>query len=129
MAQRIACEKIDNIQWSGGPKTCFMNRTTSIHSTGTTIASTRDGGIEVLMFDGNKKIFYLPKNSYQNFPNLMQYSAWSCSIKSISKDNFKNLSKLKMLYLNLNQIERINSDTFVDLPSLEQVFLRNNFSF
>lgn len=77
----------------------------------------------------NKHIFYLPTNLDESFPDLIEIKAFSCNVKSIHKKNFKNLRKLKGLYLNNNQIEKISTNTFEDLQSLERLFLSKSKSF
>lgn len=56
---------------------------------------------------GNKKIKFLPLNVDKLIPNLVAYSASHCTIKTILKDNFKNLNKLKEPHLRDNHIEKI----------------------
>lgn len=76
-----------------------------------------------LSFYSNKQISFLPVQVDVTFPKLVGYSAGSCSIKTISKTNFKNLRNLKDLSLRMNQIETIENDTFEDLIALEVLWL------
>lgn len=71
----------------------------------------------------NKKIRFLPENPADKFPNLKLYRPYSCSIEEISKVNFKDLRKLRKLYLDNNAIRKVASDTFEDLTSLEYLSL------
>lgn len=109
-------------------KTSFVLTTTTINKPNVIIAP-GDESIKGLRIDYNNKIFYLPIKVGENFPNLLGYSAYSCSIKDISRANFYGLSKLKFLSLGSNRIEKIASDTFSDLTDLERLALRKNSFF
>lgn len=99
-------------------KICYMDVTTTIDTYGDTI-SPRKTEPMALKFELNKKIFYLPTNLHQTFPQLKFYYASDCSIKSVTKENFKSLAKLTMLNLSANKIKTFKVDTFDDLKSLE----------
>lgn len=96
-----------------------MKETTTINTTGTIFTTPRDESIETISFALNKKIQFLPENTGEIFPNSIAMSAGNCSVKSISRINFKGLQKLLGLYLFSNLIEQIESNTFHDLLSLE----------
>lgn len=108
-------------------KTCLMNVTTAIVSIGSQIAVNEDQETKTLIFHGNKKIYFLPKNIYRNFPDLIEIDASKCSIKIVSRENFKKLEKLKKLSLQNNEIEKVQKNSFEDLLSLEVLDLRKNF--
>lgn len=103
-AKTVSCEDFGDFDF-GQPieavKTCWMEPTTAIDEPGTMI-STRDGTVRGLNLSNNKKIFYLPDNVTETFPNLEGYEAWECSVKEISKQNFQGLTKLKVLSLQNN---------------------------
>lgn len=122
---KIECETVTNYHWIdvGDRKSCFMNETTEIDSNRFTIVAPRDSTIEGLYFHKNKRIFYLPVNVHQKFPELEVLTASYCSVKQISKNNFKNLKELKFLWLESNQIKTIPRDTFEDLQSLQKLEL------
>lgn len=107
-------------------KTCFMYYSTAIDSPGIVI-STRDSDVGGLDFAVNKKVRFLPERVAESFPNLVGYTAWSCSLTEIYKTNFKNLINLRKLDLGENQIEKISSNTFEDLRSLEKLDLSKKF--
>lgn len=130
----LPCESIAKFSWWGNPhKTCHMNDSTTVTAPEFSISSTTDAAIELLNLNGNRKIAYLPKHVDEKFPGLLIYDAGSCSVQSISKQNFKNMKKLKRLFLGFNQIERIPSDTFSDATALLEVALGKyshcNFSY
>jgi hypothetical protein len=75
----------------------------------------RDGSILGLNLSQNKKVSFLPVRAVEAFPNLLGYSAWGCLIKTIFKEYFARLTKLKRLALHENQIVKINSGVFEDL--------------
>lgn len=77
-----------------------------------------DDSVQFLSLLFNKKIFFLPVNVSQSFPNLLIYHAGHCSIETIKKINFEAMSTLRWLFLDGNQLERIDSDTFDDLTDL-----------
>lgn len=126
-AKEIECEQFGNhsFWWAysiHSLKTCFMNGKTTIGESSVKI-STRDETELGLSLDGNQKVFHLPIEVAESFPNLQGYSAGGCSIKDISRENFKNLSKLKSLWLDGNQIRKIWEDTFDDLVEVERISL------
>lgn len=96
-----------------------MYGATTIDSVETTMTSSRDETIHGLTFNVNKKILFAPLEVAISFPNLAGYSLYSCSIKTVAKRHFKDLVKLRALWLARNQIKEIASDTFDDLVSLE----------
>lgn len=100
-----------------------MTGSTIIDSQGFRIASAKNETIGGLDFELNKNVSFLPVYVNEAFPDLVTFFASSCSIKTISKENFRNLSKLKVLCLNNNQIEIIQNDVFKDLTSLERLTL------
>lgn len=127
--KNIFCENFDSREvgqiWKV-VKSCNMNELTVIKSDGFLIASPRDEDVEEMLFDKNEQIAFLPENTDKKFRNIVSYSAWTCSLKSISKIYFKNLVKLRRLALDMNKIETIDADTFEDLKSLQWLFLNNN---
>lgn len=100
-----------------------MNESTTINSTGFSISSSKDNNVKGFYSYRNDKIEFLPENFAEKFPNLVVIWASRCSIKKVSKKNFRNLRKLRGLDLDKNQIERIESDTFDDLIELEELHL------
>lgn len=96
---------------------------TVINDIGFLITSPRNDSIGGLYFLNNKKVEYLPENTAEKFPNLKILHAQGCSIKSVSKQNFKNLKTLRYLTLRDNEIQKIESDTFLDLVALEKLYL------
>lgn len=123
----MKCEKVDDFKWDesfiGQSRTCFMNETTSIDSTGVRNRTPKDDNTRGIVFDHNKKIEYLPDGSALSFPGLVGFSADNCAIKSVSYDNFKFMDKLLYLNLRRNRIEKIDQDSFSDLTSLMQLVL------
>lgn len=102
--------------------TCQMEKITKIDGMDATIAET-NYSILGLSFYTNKKVFYLPVDVAERFPNLVAYDASECAIKKISKANFVGLEKLRSLALVENHIEKIYSNTFEDLVELEYLWL------
>lgn len=129
--KKVPCQSINtNRDWgSGNKKTCWMRESTIIDTRGFTIASAKDKNIFGLDMAFNKNIFFLPVNVYEQFPNLVGLDAGVCSIKTIFKENFKNLNKLKILILHHQPIETIPNNVFEDLVSLELLWLRKEYLF
>lgn len=123
----LTCESVSNGDWTGtvngARKTCWMFETTAIDSTGYTFSSTTESAVEAMSFKHNKKIEFLPENVAAVFPNLLAWDAKNCSIKTISKENFKELDKLLVLVLMGNQIATIFRGTFDGLVSLKALEL------
>lgn len=121
--KKVFCENNIHHVLSTNAKTCYMDTKTKIGSRGFRISSQRSDAVKELVFTNNTNIYYLPNNAAGKFPEMTEYKAGDCSIKKISKLNFKGLTKLKQLFLNNNQLRTIESETFEDLINLEQVFL------
>lgn len=124
-AKEIVCESVYVGNWSSVNKTlktCGLKGTTSINKKDVTI-SNHDDSVQGMTFSTNKHINFLPVRVYQNFPNLIAYGAENCSIKDVSNDNFKGLTKLRALTLSFNQIKTVPFDTFEDLEGLERLVL------
>jgi hypothetical protein len=131
-AQRnVSCEQTENHHWAVDKvhlQTCFI-RHQIINARDFTISSSRDEKVTGIWFDWNKNCFNLPVNVAEKFPNLEGFSAERCSLKSIEKENFKGLKKVKLLWITHNLIEMIQSDTFEEMPELTRIYLRKKKTF
>lgn len=116
-----SCDKIENKEWNihGTFKTCFMPETV-IDSDDFLITSDQDETIEGFNAGGKGK---LQQNIGAKFPNLVVLDAESCSIKNITKEDFRGLHKLRQLRLDNNEIETIDDDTFGFIPAVEYILL------
>lgn len=124
LSKEVKCETIAvESDWPTLINLCNMTKTTSIPSKDYTISSEPDANMGIIRFDNNKKISYLPTKIAEKFPNVNKIYASSCSIKEVSNENFKSLSKLKALFLGNNEITKINKNTFEGLTSLEALGL------
>lgn len=128
--REIPCEKFDMTSWENLGKllTCDMEGEKRIDTPYFKISSPRQGNVQAITFGNNKKIDYLPLDTFKTYPNLLVFGAWNCSIKSIHKGNFQYLDRLKIIFLHHNQLETINSDTFEDLLNLEFLSLGKSWS-
>lgn len=115
----ISCEKIEQ---GNDVKLCYLDKTTSINSNDTTIA-TKDDSVKGIFMQYNEKIRYLPVGVHKKFSKLEKYFAAECSIQAISKENFEKLTKLQEIWLTTNEITKVKSDTFQGLSSLKIVKL------
>lgn len=100
-----------------------MPSSISIDMPGLKLSSVENKAVGAIFINNNKKIEFLPNNVYESFPQLVVLKASFCSIRSIGKQNFKNLHKLKRLNLDGNQITKILDDTFEGLEALEYIDL------
>lgn len=98
-------------------------RSTVIDSKDFLITSDRDVTVEYFNAEDNMKNEYLPTNIGETFPNLLGLNAHNCSIKEITRENFRGLNKLRTLILANNQIETIEDDTFDFIPAVRGIFL------
>lgn len=96
---------------------------TAITSNDFLITTARDDSVEGFYAEDNKKLVYLSTNLGEIFPNLIGVHASNCSIKTISKETFKGLNKLRELQLGSNQIAEIGDDYFDHIPSVEKIVL------
>lgn len=119
LTYEVSCESI--IKYSFLPKTlaCVMDETTVISSPGGTIANPPNRRVFAIWFEFNENIHFLPESTADRFPNLNDILASCCSIEIVTKANFRNLTKLRKLFLSINKISRIDSGTFEDLKSLK----------
>lgn len=117
------CEKYQKTKWSFGlGKNCHMHSTV-IDSKNFLLTSPRDETVEAFYATDNKRLEYLPVNIYKKLPNIIGLYAQYCSIKEMSKENLKGLTKLRKLYLAYNQIGRIEGDTFDHIIAVEEIYL------
>lgn len=126
-SEEVHCKSIRTITriyfgYSEGQKTCLV-ADVKIDSTGFLISSTRDETLTAIDFCNNNNVEFSPQNVWKIFPSLLFYDASHCNLEVIRRENFKNLRKLKYLWIGSNQIEKIDDDTFMDLVSLEQLNL------
>lgn len=116
-------EKGIKCEWVGSYNTysdacCYMKGKTIINESSMELAKRNETFIDALNFNMNKKIQFLPIRVSETFPQIIQYLANRCSIKTISKSNFEGLDKLTDVLLGGNQIEVIPTDTFEGLVNL-----------
>lgn len=112
----VECERIDFD--TNGWQICFMNKTTKIDTKAFTVVQ-GSNQVFTLWFNDNKNVIYLPVKLSETFLHLGVISARGCTIKTIDKIVFENLSKLTYLDLSFNQIETIEPGTFEDLTLLQ----------
>jgi hypothetical protein len=82
--------------------------------------------IQAISFKNNKNVKYLPKNLFDVFPNLVEFSAENAALAKINPQDFKGLTKLKSLNLAGNGLTNIARESFKDLTSLEELILDDN---
>lgn len=122
----IICERFVS---SSLKEHCDMTKKTAINAANFVIADLPDEDIKGIDFYDNKKIEYLPYKIYKQLPSLIEYLAYSCSIKQISKENFEKLSSLEVIRLENNRIQKILGNTFKGLERLKKVDLSKFHNF
>jgi Leucine-rich repeat (LRR) protein len=73
-----------------------------------------------------KHLKYLPVRVNKVFPNLLRYDASTSALVTVSRDNFQQLKKLRVLMLRRNAISAVGHDTFSDLIALQELLLNDN---
>jgi Leucine-rich repeat (LRR) protein len=128
-ASQISCEKIQDNTWSyvNAVRICTVQKIT-IPAEGYEFASL-DASVTGLEFKYDSNMSFLPIRVDKAFPRLLAISAQQCSLIKISRENFRNLIKLKVLWLLQNQITTIYRNTFVDLVALEWLDLGEKILF
>lgn len=130
-AKETNCENITSMEaWMSTTemyflyqKTCILNGTTVISDENVELGGIKNVKVDAIVFDDNKKIWFLPVRVYKGFPSLKFYSADKASIIKISALNFAGLSKLKFLSLVSNGIGVIPEDCFQGLNQLRHIDL------
>lgn len=72
------------------------------------------------------KLYYMPKNLGRTFRNITNLSANYNGLKSIKKEAFFFMTKVKLLWLQDNQLEFLVADNFTPLTSLVYLRLSRN---
>jgi hypothetical protein len=94
--QSVKCESVDYFNSSiGNVKTCYMQAQTSIDGKGFKISSLMNENVKAIDMDGDKKITFLPDSPADVFPTLEMYYSVNCSIKEITRENFRGLIKFR----------------------------------
>lgn len=106
--------------------TYFVHRKTLITNLNTEISSKFNTQVSGLTMTDSKTIHFLPIKVVDVFPNLVIYEAFNCAIKLLTRANFENLSKLKVIDVQHNQITSVTEDAFDDLSMLVHLDLANN---
>lgn len=104
----------------------IINAEAVINKHGFKIDAEKNENVLIIDMSDEKLIEFLPVNVAEKFPNLQFYNAPDCAIKTIYKENFRDLSKLKYLNLYGNQLTKIESGIFDDLKSLTKLYLTKN---
>jgi Leucine-rich repeat (LRR) protein len=83
--------------------------------------------VQVIFFNDNPGISMLPSNIFsanlKNVSNIQSLSFDECNITTIDPAAFNGLTRLKVLNLNMNNIESLPSNVFTSTPNLLQLSL------
>lgn len=123
--KEIPCSVIENQSWmyAAEQQTCDMKKIEMNEEDFTISPQTNEtiGALNICWI--NKKAYFLPLKTHENFPELIVYRAQDCSITTIEKKHLEKLSKLKTLWLGGNNIEVLPPDVLDDLNALEYLQL------
>jgi hypothetical protein len=72
------------------------------------------------------KVKEFPLNIQNIFPNLTMLDFWMCGFTELRGDDMKVFTKLKFLYMGINDITTIAEDTFSQNTNLEVIMLYHN---
>jgi len=106
--------------------TYCINSNHSIFNENTTISEEKTEWTKGITFMENKKISYLPIKVYKNFPNLIAYNAYNCSLKTIHRGGFDRLKELQFIGLSHNFLSFICQTAFQSVTKLRYLYLSNN---
>lgn len=120
-AAKLNCEKIET--YEKFKTCCYLNDTTEIREENVEFDGMENLNVSTILFNGNKKIEFLPVKVHKKFLNLKAYLALGAAIKKISASNFAGLSNLKYLVLRDNKIKFIPDDCFQGLNHLQDINL------
>lgn len=125
MHMKIECESQEMTHWGlGNLMTCIMSKNTTIHCPGAIVEWNPQ--VRAISLCMNSEIHFLPSDLHSSFSDLNLIYAYKSAIKAISRENFRNLTKLKTLDLDHNQITEIPRGTFSDLISLRELYMRKS---
>ena len=121
----IGMETTGYLNVNGEPRnllTCYI-RGQKIDGEGFSVTGVPNQNIQRFVIIENKEVKFLPENIVEYFPGLIRYQVIDCSIRTVTGEHFKGLTKLEVLFLQFNEIETIDGDSFKDLTKLEHLIL------
>lgn len=74
----------------------------------------------------NSNLEKIPKEIFQNFPNLELFFATNVGLKKLDPDFFKGAENMKTLDLSKNKIEELKEAVFGEAPNLQNLILAEN---
>lgn len=120
-AKILLCDRVKSVNWEysqGSFPTCWIDSSTTIDTSDYEFSG-HDEQVKGLEIRRGTNVFFLPIRVNEAFRNLVAYSAIESRVKTLSRNNFRGLKDLKLLFLDGNHIKMIESDVFNDLTSLE----------
>lgn len=120
-AAELNCEKIES--YERFKTCCYLNKTSEIREENVELGGIKNLNVSTILFNGNKKIEFLPVKVFKTSPNLKAFLAIGAAIKKISASNFAGLSNLRYLTLRGNKIQFIPDDCFQGLNHLQDINL------
>jgi len=97
--------------------------------TGNHLSGKADKDVQLIVFNQNKNLQFVPRGLAKTFKNICGLSFKSCSIRSITKRDLSGLPNLRMLWLLDNKLTSLPGNLFEDSTKLEFIsFESNNIS-
>lgn len=123
--KNVPCEKVQYVNYLNAAEkfSCMIDQATIIDSNDISIYTTLGNTLTGINLNGNQKISFLPIMLHKTFSNLIIIDARNCAIKTLSRENFKQLTNLEALYLSSNRLEIIESGVFQDLTAVKRIYL------
>lgn len=88
-----------------------------------------DKDLQLISFSGNRhlSLHYFPKDAFNQFPQLNDFSLQNCQLKNLKSGDFKGAGNLKNLNLDSNELATLNASSFSGAGKLEWLSLSSNF--
>lgn len=106
--------------------TCKLVFLTSISHAGKTLNNSRNENVSEFRIEFGKNVEFMLEDLSKTFPNLDTMYVYDTSVKSLTKNNFYGLNKLKSLLFVNGILSSLDEDSFDDLESLNSLDLYYN---
>lgn len=110
-------------------KGVIENENEAVTFVGNHQAGKDDNDLKLISFSGNQhlRLHYLPKETFNKFPQLNDFSLQHCQLRNLKSGDFKNAEHLKNLNLDSNELAQLNASTFSGARNLEWLSVSSNF--
>lgn len=110
-------------------KGVIENENEAVTFVGNHQAGKDDNDLKLISFSGNRllRLHYFPKETFNKFRHLNDFSLQSCQLRNLKSGDFKNAENLKNLNLDSNELAQLNASTFSGARNLEWLSISSNF--